>query len=81
MKDRCVVKASFDPCSHVHYFPQIELLGVILPYVEYRESKAAYDVAKIQHKEKNRAYKQIEALNRPIKELQEYVNHIILSLA
>ncbi|GJJ08189.1 hypothetical protein Clacol_002397 [Clathrus columnatus] len=49
---------------------QIELLNVILPYVEYKESKAEYDLRRRQRDLAHREHRQVEELNKPIKDLQ-----------
>ncbi|KAF8520766.1 hypothetical protein BU17DRAFT_88654 [Hysterangium stoloniferum] len=49
---------------------QIELLELVLPYVEYRESKAIYDEAKIARDQAAIEYRRLEEENRPLKELQ-----------
>ncbi|KAF8589644.1 P-loop containing nucleoside triphosphate hydrolase protein [Ramaria rubella] len=53
---------------------QIELLELVLPYVEYRESKAVYDETKAARDRAAVEYRQMEEQNRPMKVLQGELN-------
>jgi hypothetical protein len=61
---------------------QIELFELVLPYVEYRESKAVYDEAKLARDRAAVDYKRLEEENKPLKALQACVFlFIYISLA
>lgn len=47
---------------------------MILPYVEYKESKAIYDQEKVQRDIRGREYREAEARNKPLKDFKEYVD-------
>lgn len=65
-----ILSNAFSPTNSLS---QIEVLSVIMPYVEYKESKAIYDEAKVHRDIRGHEYKEAEARNKPLKDFKEYV--------
>ena len=62
----------FNVCAHCGE-PKIQLLEVVLPYVEYMEAMRVYHDAKDAHKKAHSTLKEVREKQTPLNERRSYV--------